>query len=53
MVLRRRLIEWKVDDLMLAFLCLKNEAAKIVLHVNVQKCVLLRNCFSLPKLQYI
>jgi len=28
----------KVDDLMLAFLCLKNEAAKIGLHVNVQKC---------------
>jgi len=31
----------KVDDLMLAFLCLKNEAAKIGLHVNVQKCELL------------
>jgi len=30
----------KVDDLMLASLCLKNEAAKIGLHVNVQKCEL-------------
>jgi len=28
----------KVDDLMLAFLCLNIEAAKIGLHVNVQKC---------------
>jgi len=31
----------KVDDLMLAFLFLKNEVAKIGLHVNVQKCELL------------
>jgi len=31
----------KVDDLMLAFLSLKNEAAKIRLHVNVNKCELI------------
>jgi len=31
-------LDGKVDDLMLAFLCLKNKASKIGLHVNVQKC---------------
>jgi hypothetical protein len=31
----------KVDDLMLAFLSLKSEAAKIGLHVNVKKCELI------------
>jgi len=29
-----------VDDLMLAFLSLKNEAVKIGLHVNVKRCEL-------------
>lgn len=31
----------EVDDLMLAFLSLKSEAAKIGLHVNVKKCELI------------
>jgi len=31
----------KLDDLMLAFLSLKNEATKIGLHVNVKKCELI------------